>query len=139
TIREFVPLGGYYFGCPPEDNEAGLSWKYVPAKPVERFFNDWKKKFSSLEWLPVPDKDGGYRGRILSQKQMGMASKEPKVIRKIYRDHGWGSANFRREECRKALMEWDKAYGKKLLEEFDRLKKTNRSPPPPDPLDEISD
>jgi hypothetical protein len=65
-----------------------------------------------------------------------MARKE---IRKIYMDHGWGSANFRKEECRTALSEWKKGYGKRVAAEHDRHVKANRSPSPPDPLDEFSD
>ena len=62
-----------------------------------------------------------------------------KEIRKIYIDHGWGSADFRREECRMALRAWKKAWGKKRVEEHRKLMREGRSPSPLDPLDEISD
>lgn len=54
-------------------------------------------------------------------------------------DCGWGSADFRKEECRKALSVWDKARAQRSLAEYDREKRANRSPSPPDPLDEYSD
>ena len=62
-----------------------------------------------------------------------------KEIRKIYIDHGWGSADFRREECRMALRVWRDIWGKKIVEEHRELIREGRSPSPPDPLDEISD
>ena len=62
-----------------------------------------------------------------------------KEIRKIYINHGWGGANFRREECRVALRAWRAAWGKKRVEEHRELMREGRSPSPPDPLDEILD
>lgn len=107
--------------------------------------------------MPIQDKNGGKSGDILSQKKLGMASKDPAVsllifigiygrhmlivikeIRNIFIDCGWGGAHFQKDECRKALSEWDKARGKRILAEYDELK-GNRGPSIPDPLDEFSD
>lgn len=37
-------------------------------------------------------------------------------LRAIYREHGWGSGHFRKEECREALCKWGPEYERKLLE-----------------------
>ncbi|RFU31838.1 hypothetical protein B7463_g4507, partial [Scytalidium lignicola] len=141
TITDFSLLGGIRSSikCPQADLDAGLVWKHFPSKPIKDFFEDWKEKYNSLEWMPIQDKDGRAWGEIFSQKRMGTASNDPVEIRSIYMDHGWGSANFRKEECRKALSEWSKAWGKRIVEEHRRLVRANRSPSPPDPLDEFSD
>lgn len=116
--------------------------------------------------MPIQDELGRSTGQIYSQKQMGQDSEEPAVstpcpsslslcfpkrgsgwadshllkeIRKIYIDHGWGSEDFRREECRAALIVWKDAYGRKIVKEYDELMRKDRSPSPPDPLDEFSD
>ena len=125
--------------------------------PVKDFFDNYMKKYSSLEWMPIQDKHGAAGGDVFSQEKMGTASKDPEVghphcinvkgftdcyqiIRKIYMDHGWDTANFRKEDCRKALIAWSKAYGEQVLEKNVQLQKANRrSPSPPDPLDEFSD
>jgi hypothetical protein len=62
-----------------------------------------------------------------------------KEIQKIFTDYGWGSAHFRKEECRKALSEWRKAWGQRIVAEHDKLVRANLGPSPPDPLDEFSD
>ncbi|KFY82128.1 hypothetical protein V500_10797 [Pseudogymnoascus sp. VKM F-4518 (FW-2643)] len=120
------------------DRDAGLLWKHFSSKPIKEFFKDWEDKYNSLEWMPIQNKNGGKSGDILSQKKLGTASKDPAEIRNIFIDCGWGGAHFQKEECRKALSEWDKARGKRILAEYDELK-GNRGPSIPDPLDEFSD
>ncbi|KAI9743762.1 MAG: hypothetical protein M1818_002495 [Claussenomyces sp. TS43310] len=140
TITDFSLLGGISSSikCSQADRDAGLFRKHVPSKPLKEFFDDWKERYNSLEWMPLQDKNGDASGEIFSQKKMGTASKEPAEIRRIYTDHGWGRADFQKEECRKALSEWSKAWGRRILEEHDNCVKVNR-PPPPDPLDDFSD
>ncbi|KFY86154.1 hypothetical protein V500_07827 [Pseudogymnoascus sp. VKM F-4518 (FW-2643)] len=142
TIRDFSLLGGRSSAvkCPQEDRDAGLVWKHFPATPVKEFFTDWEGKYKSFEWMPVQDKGGGQSGEIFSQAKLGVASKEPAELRKIFKDHGWGSANFQKEECRKALREWSVVHGKRILEEYDnRPKRPYHGPVVPNPLDDISD
>ncbi|KFY23414.1 hypothetical protein V491_02547, partial [Pseudogymnoascus sp. VKM F-3775] len=136
TIRDFSLLGGISGGihriCPQSDWDAGLVWKHFPSTPIKEFFKDWEEKYTSLEWIPVQDRDGRESGEIFSQKRMGTASKVPAELRKIFMDCGWGSADFRKEECRKALSVWDKARSERILAE-------HRRPTPPNGLDEYSD
>ncbi|OBT40091.1 hypothetical protein VE00_09356 [Pseudogymnoascus sp. WSF 3629] len=142
TIGDFSLLGGRSSAvkCPQEDRDAGLVWKHFPATPVKEFFTDWEGKYKSSEWMPVQDKRGGQSGEIFSQAKLGAASKEPAELQKIFKDHGWGSANFQKEECRKALREWSVVHGKRNLEEYDnRPKRPYHGPVVPNPLDDISD
>ncbi|OBT58501.1 hypothetical protein VE04_01214 [Pseudogymnoascus sp. 24MN13] len=141
TITDFSLLGGISSSirCPQSDRDAGLVWKHFPSKPIKEFFKDWEKKYTSLEWIPIQDKNGRETGEIFSQKRVGTASKDIAEIQRIFMDYGWGSTDFRKEECRKALSEWGKARGQRIVAEHDKLVRANRSPSPPDPLDEFSD
>ena len=78
---DFSLLGGISSGvkCPQADRDAGVFWKRFSSKPVKEFFEDWQEKYSSLEWIPIQDKNGGPRGRIISQESMGTASSYPTV------------------------------------------------------------
>ena len=49
-------------------------------------------------------------------------------VRQIYRDHGW-PGNFRREECREALREWNRTIDDRLAQPGHDLHKINRQPP----------
>jgi hypothetical protein len=62
--------------CPQSDRDAGLVWKHFPSKPIKEFFKDWEKKYTSLEWIPIQDKNGRETGEIFSQKRVGTASKD---------------------------------------------------------------
>ncbi|OBT76330.1 hypothetical protein VF21_03329 [Pseudogymnoascus sp. 05NY08] len=141
TITDFSLLGGISSSirCPQSDRDAGLVWKHFPSKPIKEFFKDWEEKYTSLEWIPIQDKNGRESGEIFSQKKVGAASEDLAEIQRIFIDYGWGSTDFRKEECRKALSEWHKARGQRIVAEHDRLVRANRSPSPPDPLDELSD
>ncbi|OBT85019.1 hypothetical protein VE02_04953 [Pseudogymnoascus sp. 03VT05] len=159
TITDFSLLGGISSSirCPQSDRDAGLVWKHFRSKPIKEFFKEWEEKYTSLEWIPIPDKNGRESGEIFSQKRVSAASEDlavsllafreiyrrnvltVKEIQRIFMDYGWGSTDFRKEECRKALSEWHKARGQRIVAEHDRLVRANRSPSPPDPLDEFSD
>ncbi|KFY33782.1 hypothetical protein V494_07328 [Pseudogymnoascus sp. VKM F-4513 (FW-928)] len=138
TITDFSLLGGISSSirCPQSDRDAGLVWKHFPSKPINEFFRDWEEKYTSLEWIPIQDKNGREGGEIFSQKRVGTASEDIADIQRVFMDYGWGSAGFRKEECRKALSEWDKAREQRIVAEHDRLVRANRRPSPPDPLDD---
>jgi hypothetical protein len=51
-------------------------------------------------------------------------------VRQIYRDHGWPH-NFRREECRDALREWNRTIGERLSQPGHDLHEITRKPPGP--------
>lgn len=73
-------------------------WRAYRTLPVAEFFEEWKEKYRSLEWVAIPgNEDDG----VLLQW-----NKETDEVRDIYRAHGWPD-EFRREECRQALLEWD--------------------------------
>lgn len=131
----------------------GYGGKTSPQSLLNHFLRIGKRS-NSLEWIPVLHRDSSNSGEILSQKMLGAASKEPAVslpifvgifesnmliiikeLRKIFKRYGWGTANFRMEGCRKKLIEWRE----KEHEEYLRESRANRSPSPPDPLDEFSD
>lgn len=132
TITEFSLLGGISSSIrpPPSDVAAGLSWKHFPSQPVKEFSQAWSEKYRSLEWMPIQDKLGRSTGEIFSQEQMGRDAEAPAEIRKIYIDHGWGSVDFRREECRAALSAWRDAWGRKIVQEHDELMREDLSPSP---------
>ncbi|MCJ1307823.1 hypothetical protein MMC25_001471 [Agyrium rufum] len=97
-----------------EEIQKGTSWRHCPRIPVTEFFNSWKEKFRSLEWVPVPDKDGEVRGKVwvpdVNEDQ------DLEELRAIYREYGWGSEDFRKEQCREALQKWGAEFDRKLLE-----------------------
>jgi hypothetical protein len=49
-------------------------------------------------------------------------------VRQIYRGHGWPD-DFRREECREALREWNRTIDDRLSQPGHDLHKINRQPP----------
>jgi hypothetical protein len=49
-------------------------------------------------------------------------------VRQIYRDHGWPE-DFRREECRDVLREWNRTINHRLSQPGHDLHKINRQPP----------
>ncbi|KAM7199942.1 hypothetical protein V8F33_004116 [Rhypophila sp. PSN 637] len=72
-------------------------WRAYRTLPVQEFFDEWREKFRSLEWVILPDDgDDGVRYRF---------DGETDEIRQIYREHGWPD-NLRKDECRVALKEW---------------------------------
>jgi len=81
TITDFSLLGGISSSIkpPPPDFSAGLSWKHFPSQPIKEFFQTWSEKYTSLEWMPIQDKDVGTSGEMFSQKQMGQDSEVPAV------------------------------------------------------------
>ncbi|KUI67450.1 hypothetical protein VM1G_02902 [Cytospora mali] len=73
-------------------------WRAFRTRPVADFFDEWVDKYRSLEWVVVP---GSVEDGVLFYRDA--ATEE---VRDIYRTHGWPD-NFRREDCRKALAEWE--------------------------------
>lgn len=107
TITDFVMMG-----TPERDEDAASQisvraqaqpdspgyWRAFRTRPVAQFFEEWVEKYRSLEWLVVP---GSVEDGVLFYRDA--ATEE---VRNIYRKHGWPD-NFRREDCRKALAEWE--------------------------------
>ncbi|PMD40584.1 hypothetical protein L207DRAFT_633572 [Hyaloscypha variabilis F] len=73
-------------------------WRAYRTLPVAEFFQSWIDNYRSLDWVTVPDNVDD--GAMLSH------TKRTDEVRAIYRAHGWPDS-FRRDECRKALIEWD--------------------------------
>ena len=49
-------------------------------------------------------------------------------VRQIYRDHGWPD-DFRRDECREVLREWNRTIDERLAQPGHRLHEITRQPP----------
>lgn len=58
-------------------------------------------------------------------------------VRQLYRDHGWPD-NFRREECRQALQEWNETIDDRMSQPGNSLLQINRQPPGPHDNQNIS-
>ncbi|KAL1981335.1 hypothetical protein VTN96DRAFT_2776 [Rasamsonia emersonii] len=91
-----------------------FKWEYPPNYPADdpRSWRDrlcidetmtlafkhekWKNNYLRLEWMPP-----------VTTKYVVFGDDEyGEEMKKIYREYGWPD-NFRREDCRKALLEWD--------------------------------
>jgi len=58
TIIEYSQLGGKQPKIDQAEFDSGMAWRYYPTLRVKEFFESWKDKYMSLEWIPVPNKDG---------------------------------------------------------------------------------
>ncbi|KAM7192193.1 hypothetical protein V8F33_008467 [Rhypophila sp. PSN 637] len=95
TVTDYIQFEKPERDTPGPDDEG--HWKAYHTLPVQEFFDEWKDKYRSLEWVILPDDvDDGVRYRF---------DGETDEIRQIYKEHGWPE-NFRKEECRIALKEW---------------------------------
>lgn len=110
-----------------EEFESGTTWSLFPTKPLGEFLATLKEKYRSLEQIPLPKNDGG-SGHIRvgggkRDEELGVwtfsASQSLKrvinvydlqEIRQIYHNHGWPSADFRKEDCKSQLQLWYKAW-----------------------------
>ncbi|KAH7319778.1 hypothetical protein B0I35DRAFT_220412 [Stachybotrys elegans] len=81
----------------PEDK----AWLSYTQHPIKDFFEAAKKDILTLQWLPIPRGSGQWYPEILAYKD-----KRTRGCKRIYLEHGWPEANFRREECMTALMEF---------------------------------
>nr|POE85217.1 hypothetical protein CFP56_67375 [Quercus suber] len=73
----------------------------------------------------------GMDGRSVQCRRWHDASVRPRDrFRQIYRDHGWPD-NFRREECRNALQEWNMTIDDRLSQPGNNLHEITRQPPGP--------
>lgn len=66
---------------------------------LEELLNEWREKFENLHWVASSEKvwDDDDNSENCAQLQ------------KIIREHGWPQ-NFRRKECKEALMVWDEEH-----------------------------
>lgn len=67
---------------------------------------DWSEKLRSLCWVAVPNRMG-HVAKI--RTPVNPDDPDQEEARQIYRDHGWGTGKFRKEQCREAMMAWDAA------------------------------
>lgn len=49
-------------------------------------------------------------------------------VRQIYREHGWPD-DFRRDECRRVLREWNRTIDERMAQPGNRLREVTRKPP----------
>ncbi len=89
-----------------EEISAGLIWTKLEKRPLVEMLADWSEKLRSLCWVAVPGRMG-WAAKIRTPFNPGDPDQEE--ARKIYRDHGWGTSNFRKEQCREAMTAWDAA------------------------------
>ncbi|CAK7210823.1 hypothetical protein SBRCBS47491_000908 [Sporothrix bragantina] len=83
------------------DQDSPDYWRAYRTLPVAAMLEEWKQKYSSLEWVVVPNNyDDGVMYYVNDEST--------DQVRAIYRQHGWPDS-FRRQDCRQALTEWYEA------------------------------
>jgi len=91
-------------GWPPEYAEDDpRSWRNsceLPAEKLGDFLAKWKKNYEDLNWIGFP-----YAGFPNIWEEESCKS-DFKDMQNLVRSFGW-PANFRRDECKKALLEWE--------------------------------
>lgn len=124
TIVDYSTLGGPDEKISDEEKQAGFVWKKYSTMPVAEYFNEWKGKYQSLWCVPVPIREKGTResksGEVRWPWKLDDPGEEIRELQKIYNDHGWGTEDFRKEDCREALFEWGDEYSRKLMESWKR-------------------
>lgn len=51
-------MGGKQPSLDQEVYDSGMAWTHFPKMRIKEFFESWKAKYMSLDWIPVPNKDG---------------------------------------------------------------------------------
>ena len=52
TVTNYIPLGSEHT---PDIEFSPRYWRAFPTLPIVEFFENWKEKFRSVEWIPTPD------------------------------------------------------------------------------------
>ncbi|CAL8579650.1 hypothetical protein XPA_005384 [Xanthoria parietina] len=105
TLTEHIPLG-----TPGFDNRP---WYQYPTMPIVQFLEQWKERYTELEWVATPGAPGAY-GNIAIPGETN--DRDLAETRDIYRAHGWPS-NFYRDDCHKALVERAQTLKEALLQQ----------------------
>jgi hypothetical protein len=58
TIINYSILGGKQPNIDQAELDSGMAWRHYPTTGVKEFFESWMAKYRSLEWIPMPNKDG---------------------------------------------------------------------------------
>ncbi|KAJ9134787.1 hypothetical protein NKR23_g9972 [Pleurostoma richardsiae] len=94
--------------------------------PIREFLNRWRQKYIDMEWLGIPneklsairtgwmpfdekdDEGEDTDGEDDDPWPKGKWADDTMDLVRIYKEHGWPH-DFRRDECRRALLEWKRA------------------------------
>nr|POE85218.1 hypothetical protein CFP56_67375 [Quercus suber] len=121
TATDYQPRASRKTGMP-EPESTPEFWRHFETLPVVELLASWEQKFRCLEWTADPfNAEGGMMLRY---------DRATDEVRQIYRDHGWPD-NFRREECRNALQEWNMTIDDRLSQPGNNLHEITRQPPGP--------
>ncbi|KAI5202618.1 hypothetical protein E4T39_04705 [Aureobasidium subglaciale] len=121
TAIDYQPQAPRKKGVPDPETTPEI-WRYAETLPVAELLASWEQKFRTLEWTANPfDVEGGIMLRY---------DRMTDEVRQIYRDHGWPN-DFRREECRDTLREWNRTIGNRLSQPGNNLREITRQPPGP--------
>jgi hypothetical protein len=84
-----------------EDNDP-RAWRNAcgETRLLEELLTEWREKFESLDWIASSEK--------VWDEEMNAGNHGQ--LQRIIREHGWPSHEFRREECKKALLAWDEEH-----------------------------
>ncbi|KAL2130149.1 hypothetical protein VTI74DRAFT_6822 [Chaetomium olivicolor] len=88
---------------------AGLAWTKHETRPLVEMLADWSEKLRSLWWIPIPNAPDHPRRVSRIGTPVNNEDPEQEEARQIYRNYGWGTNNFRKEDCRAAMVVWDVA------------------------------
>lgn len=70
---------------------------------------EWREKFESLHWVAFSDPYGSETVWDDEGLVRDHAMEQCVQLQKIIKDHGWPD-NFRRQECKDALLAWDEEH-----------------------------
>ncbi|PQE24031.1 Alpha beta hydrolase fold protein [Rutstroemia sp. NJR-2017a BVV2] len=77
---------------------------------LEELLEEWTEKFEKLEWIAFQGHGWVYMWYLPKEGANVESSEDVReciAMQKIIRDYGWPD-NFRRNECKQALFEWEK-------------------------------
>jgi len=113
TVIRYQVTGG---GWPPEyPADDARSWRNeceLPAQRLADFLSKWKENYESLTWIGFP-----LAGWPNIWDEESCIAEDFKEMQGIMRSYGWPE-NFKLDECREALTEWEKQVLKRRQDEL---------------------
>jgi hypothetical protein len=78
------------------------AWRNVcgETRLLGELLTKWRQKFENLDWIASSEK-------VWDEE---MDAENHGQLQRIIREYGWPSHEFRREECKKALLVWDEEH-----------------------------
>ncbi|KAF2429098.1 hypothetical protein EJ08DRAFT_306560 [Tothia fuscella] len=99
TICDFQEMGCKRY----ERDFPGELWRGYPTYAVKTFFDHLKKKYLSLDLFPIDNHRIGQTSKSVAGGGDPYEADEP--LRNIFRNHGWPTDDYQKDECIKKVRE----------------------------------